>query len=163
DCQYASGGAPAHALILLREHVRITKGAPKEHWSLSAKGNRIAQLFCEHCGTPLFARNEAHPEFLPVKIGSLEIPQHFARRRTFGCVRRSPGTTSIRRFPGSIAIPNWDIGSRRARTFLARPTCPQSGHAAPAAFGAGGAGPVPLLNAGAFAPTERGNGESACG
>jgi hypothetical protein len=77
DCQYASGGAPAHALILLREHVRITKGAPKEHWSLSAKGNRIARLFCEHCGTPLFARNEAHPEFLPVKIGSLDDPAAF--------------------------------------------------------------------------------------
>jgi hypothetical protein len=77
DCQYVSGGAPAHVLVLLREHVTITQGTAKEHWTLSAKGNRIARLFCEACGTPLFARNEKHPEFLPVKVGSLDDPSGF--------------------------------------------------------------------------------------
>ncbi|SRR6266536_213100 len=67
DCQYVSGGAPAHALIILKNDVTITKGSAEAYWTLSAKGNRIARLFCKQCGTPLFAKNENHPEFLPVK------------------------------------------------------------------------------------------------
>jgi Glutathione-dependent formaldehyde-activating enzyme len=57
--------------------VTITKGAAKEHWTLSEKGSRIARLFCGQCGTPLFAKNESHPEFLPVKVGSLDDPRSF--------------------------------------------------------------------------------------
>ena len=57
------GGAPAHAMIMRSEDVTITKGSAKEHWTLSAKGNRIAR-----CGTPLFAKNERHPEFLLIKV-----------------------------------------------------------------------------------------------
>ena len=77
DCQYVSGGAPAHAMILLEKDVTITKGTPREHWTTSAKGNRIARLFCETCGTPLFAKNAQHPEYFPVKIGSLDDPSTF--------------------------------------------------------------------------------------
>lgn len=78
DCQYVSGGGPAYAMILAAEDVIITKGAAKEHWVTSAKGNRVARLFCETCGTPLFAKSEKHPEFLPVKPGSLDDPSRFA-------------------------------------------------------------------------------------
>jgi hypothetical protein len=77
DCQYVSGGAPAHALIMRAEDVTITQGQVKEYWTLSAKGNRVARIFCEVCGTPLFAKNEKHPEFLPVKVGGLDDPSQF--------------------------------------------------------------------------------------
>ena len=77
DCQYVSGGAPAHAMILSADDVAITKGKPKEHWTVSAKGNRMARLFCESCGTPLFAKNEAHPEIFQVKAGSLDDTSQF--------------------------------------------------------------------------------------
>jgi hypothetical protein len=43
-CQYISGGAPTHAVIMRSEDVIITKGAAREHWTLSEKGNRIARL-----------------------------------------------------------------------------------------------------------------------
>jgi Glutathione-dependent formaldehyde-activating enzyme len=58
-------------------HRGRSKGAAKEHWTTSEKGNRIARLFCEQCGTPLFAKNETHPELLPVKVGSLDDPDFF--------------------------------------------------------------------------------------
>jgi len=77
DCQYVSGGAPAHAMIVGADDVAITKGKPKEHRTISAKGNRMARLFCETCGTPLFAKNEAHPEILQVKAGSLDDTSQF--------------------------------------------------------------------------------------
>jgi hypothetical protein len=52
----------------------------KVHWTLSEKGNRITRLFCEQCGTPLFAKNETHPELLPAKVGSLDDPGLFRPR-----------------------------------------------------------------------------------
>ena len=77
DCQYVSGGAPAHVIIMLEGDVTITKGNPRACWSTSVKGNRVARHFCGECGTPLFAENAAHPEFLPIKIGSLDDPSWF--------------------------------------------------------------------------------------
>ena len=80
DCQYVSGGAPAHALIIRAEDVTITKGRAKEYWTTSAKGNRVARMFCQTCGTPLLAKNEKHPEFLAIKVGSLDDPSQFRAR-----------------------------------------------------------------------------------
>ncbi|HKS63039.1 MAG TPA: GFA family protein [Xanthobacteraceae bacterium] len=77
DCQYVSGGASAHAMIVGADDVAITEGKPKEHWTVSAKGNRMARLFCGTCGTPLFVKNEAHPEILQVKAGSLDDTSQF--------------------------------------------------------------------------------------
>ena len=77
DCQYVSGGAPAHAIVMRSEDVAITKGHATEYWNTSAKGRRVARLFCEHCGVPLFAKNEKHPQYLAVKVGSLDDPSGF--------------------------------------------------------------------------------------
>ena len=37
----------------------------------------MGRLFCETCGTPLFAKNEKHPEILHVKAGSLDDASRF--------------------------------------------------------------------------------------
>jgi hypothetical protein len=77
ECQYISGGGPSHTIIMLSKDVRITQGEPKEFWTVSAKGRRVARIFCEKCGTPLFARNERLPQYLAVKVGSLDDPSVF--------------------------------------------------------------------------------------
>ena len=77
DCQYVSGGGPAHAIVMLAKEVKTTKGEPKEYWTVSAKGRRVARIFCDKCSTPLFARNEKLPEYLAVKVGSLDDPTVF--------------------------------------------------------------------------------------
>jgi hypothetical protein len=64
-------------MISRAEDVTITKGHPKQYWMISAPGNRVARLFCENCGTPLFAKNEKHPEFLAIKVGTLDDPSPF--------------------------------------------------------------------------------------
>jgi hypothetical protein len=78
DCQYVSGGAPAHVMVAQADDVAVTKGRPREYAVVSAKGNRMGRLFCDVCGTPLFAKNEAHPEILHVKAGSLDDPSRFS-------------------------------------------------------------------------------------
>jgi len=77
ECQYVSGGGPAHAMVMRVEGVTITNGRTKEHWTISARGSSVARLFCADCGTPLFAKNASHPEFLAVKAGSLDDPRQF--------------------------------------------------------------------------------------
>jgi hypothetical protein len=77
DCQYTSGGGPAHAMIMRTDDVKVTKGEAKEYWTISAKGRRVARLFCEKCGSPLFAKNEKHLQYLAVKVGSLDDPSRF--------------------------------------------------------------------------------------
>jgi hypothetical protein len=77
DCQYVSGGGPAHAIVMLSKDVSITQGEPKEYWTVSAKGRRVARIFCGKCGTPLFARAEKLPQYLTVKVGSLDDPTVF--------------------------------------------------------------------------------------
>jgi hypothetical protein len=37
----------------------------------------MGRHFCETCGTPLFAKNEAHPEILQVKAGSFDDTSEF--------------------------------------------------------------------------------------
>lgn len=77
DCQYAAGGAPTHAVIMRTRDVTVTKGEPRAYAVTADSGERIERLFCPECGTPLFARNPAHPEMLPIKVGSLDDPGFF--------------------------------------------------------------------------------------
>jgi len=64
-------------MVMRVEGVTITNGRTKEHWTISARGSSVARLFCADCGTPLFAKNASHPEFLAVKAGSLDDPRQF--------------------------------------------------------------------------------------
>jgi hypothetical protein len=77
DCQYVSGGAPTHAVLMPSDAVQLLKGTPKTFWSLSDTGNRVARLFCENCGTPLFAHSPARPDIMAIKVGSLDDPSWF--------------------------------------------------------------------------------------
>ncbi len=77
ECQYVSGGAPSHVIVMRSQDVTITKGEPKEYWTISAKGRRVARLFCGECGVPLFGKNERLAQYLAVKVGSLDDPSGF--------------------------------------------------------------------------------------
>lgn len=78
DCQYVSGGAPAYAMTLPRDGVRLTQGSPRVYWKQADSGQRVGRHFCGDCGTPLFAENAGFPAFFTVKVGTLDDPSHFA-------------------------------------------------------------------------------------
>ena len=73
DCQYASGGGPAHSLLVPRAGFAITKGAPRGYAKLSDSGNRITRHFCADCGTPLLSDRAGGP-FIAIRAGSLDDP-----------------------------------------------------------------------------------------
>ena len=76
-CQYSTGGGPAYVVAVRRDEFRITKGRPKEFSTLSEAGNHVTRVFCDSCGSPIYAYNDAHPEFCSVKVGSLDEPELF--------------------------------------------------------------------------------------
>ena len=76
DCQYVSGGAPAHAMIMARQDLTVT-GATKTYWTEAESGRRVAREFCSICGTPLFAYTEKRPGRVALKVGSLDDPSDF--------------------------------------------------------------------------------------
>ena len=71
DCQYASGGAGATALVCVAADVTVT-GEPKSHMLTAESGVAVERLFCRDCGTPLFARNATTPALFGIKAGTLD-------------------------------------------------------------------------------------------
>jgi hypothetical protein len=80
DCQYVSGGGPAHVLVYPATAVVITKGAPQAFAVLSDAGRKVSRFFCMTCGTHLFRRGSARPEITIVTAGSLDDPQTYRPR-----------------------------------------------------------------------------------
>ncbi|MFV2090450.1 MAG: GFA family protein, partial [Pseudomonadales bacterium] len=79
-CQYAAGGGPSYVISVRREVFRVTKGIPQEFSTLSESGNHVTRTFCGNCGSPLYAYNDAHPEFCAIKVGSLDEPGNYKPR-----------------------------------------------------------------------------------
>ncbi len=77
DCQYVSGGAPAYVMVMPKASVRITRGTPKVFWNTAASGARRGRHYCPECGTPLFAENDAYPNAISIKVGSLDDSSSF--------------------------------------------------------------------------------------
>jgi len=79
DCQYASGGAPAHALLVAPAALQVLRGRAHEHAYQGDSGNRVMRSFCRDCGTPLFGGTEG-AGYAIVKAGSLDDPEQFRAR-----------------------------------------------------------------------------------
>jgi len=77
DCQRASGGAYSPTLVVAASALRLLRGACRTHESRADSGNTAIREFCADCGSPLFARSSAHPEFVGVKAASLDDPSWF--------------------------------------------------------------------------------------
>ena len=79
DCQYASGGAAAHALLVAPDALLVLQGWAHEHTYQGNSGNTVMRSFCPDCGTPLFGRTEG-AQYVIVKAGSLDDPGMFQPR-----------------------------------------------------------------------------------
>ena len=77
DCQRASGSAYSASLIVAAAAVRLVRGECKKHDVVAESGNIARREFCGVCGTPLFARTSARPDFMVVKAASLDDSSGF--------------------------------------------------------------------------------------
>jgi hypothetical protein len=75
DCRKSTGSAFNIGIRLQSAALRIVAGQVKSYTKHGDSGNSITREFCPECGSPLFTRAPAKPQFVWLKAGSLDNPQ----------------------------------------------------------------------------------------
>ncbi|MBE9608640.1 GFA family protein [Chitinilyticum piscinae] len=72
DCQHLAANGSVN-LMVDSDALQIT-GEVKGYVKTADSGNQITRQFCPACGTQLFARSSARPQFAVVRAGNLDDP-----------------------------------------------------------------------------------------
>jgi hypothetical protein len=72
DCQHLAANGTVNMLV--PTPALSVSGALGAYASKAHSGNEITREFCPQCGTHLFARTDARPQFRVVRVGTLEDP-----------------------------------------------------------------------------------------
>lgn len=72
DCQHLAANGTVN-LLMAADAVR-SDGVLAEHTKPADSGNPIRRQFCPQCGTHLFSRSDARPQFCVVRAGNLDEP-----------------------------------------------------------------------------------------
>jgi hypothetical protein len=76
DCQRASGSPFASGLIVKTADLRVT-GTPNTYSVPATSGSLAIRSFCGECGSPLFTRGEAAPDYLSIRFTALDDQTRF--------------------------------------------------------------------------------------
>ena len=76
DCQRSSGSPFASGVVVRVSDIEIA-GTPKTFSVRGSSGGLTTRSFCANCGTPLFTRGEAVPEFMSIRFPTLDNPSDF--------------------------------------------------------------------------------------
>ena len=77
DCQRSSGAPFASGVVVMSGDLEIS-GAPKSYAVRASSGELATRSFCADCGTPLFTRSEANPQFTSIRFPTLDDASTFA-------------------------------------------------------------------------------------
>ncbi len=72
QCRKAQGGAAVAASPVKSAEFDITAGTELLRAFESSPGKE--RVFCSRCGSPLFSRRPAEPDFLRLRLGTLDTP-----------------------------------------------------------------------------------------
>ena len=70
DCQHLAANGTVN--LLVPTEALSVSGTPTEHTRTADSGNAVTRSFCPTCGSRLFARSNARPEFRVVRAGNLD-------------------------------------------------------------------------------------------
>jgi hypothetical protein len=70
DCQHMSANGTVN--LLVAADALTISGALSEHVKTADSGNAVTRQFCPHCGTHLFAKSSARPQFRVLRAGNLD-------------------------------------------------------------------------------------------
>jgi len=76
DCQISSGAPFASGIVVMTADVEIS-GTPNTYSVRASSGGLTTRSFCSECGTPLFTRSEANPEFMSIRFPTLDDASEF--------------------------------------------------------------------------------------
>jgi len=72
DCQHLAANGTVN-LLVPADGLTIS-GPLAEHTKTADSGNEVTRQFCPSCGTHLFAKSSARPQFRVVRVGNLDEP-----------------------------------------------------------------------------------------
>jgi hypothetical protein len=72
DCQHLASNGTVN--LLVHTEGLTVSGALSEFTRTAASGNAVTCQFCPRCGTHLFAKTSARPQFRVVRAGNLDEP-----------------------------------------------------------------------------------------
>ncbi|MFO1402740.1 MAG: GFA family protein [Steroidobacteraceae bacterium] len=72
DCQHLAANGTVNVLVPA-ESLHVS-GALSEHTKRADSGSDVTRQFCPACGTHLFAKSSARPQFRVVRAGNLDEP-----------------------------------------------------------------------------------------
>ncbi|TRX03301.1 GFA family protein [Candidatus Methylobacter oryzae] len=91
DCQISSGAPFASGIIVALASTQV-KGAPSTYTVTAISGGKTVRSFCDTCGTPLFTRGEAIPDFMSIRFPTLDDPTMFKPMLDIFVSRAQPWT-----------------------------------------------------------------------
>jgi hypothetical protein len=77
DCQRASGGAYAPAILVPSQAFKLTQGSPKYYTTPSEAGGNHTRGFCPECGSRLLGAVDPSSSFIGIVAASLDDPGWF--------------------------------------------------------------------------------------
>ncbi len=78
DCQHLAANGTVN--LLVPADALSFSGAVSEHTKTADSGSAVTRQFCPHCGTHLFAKSSARPQFRVVRAGNLDEPSSIQPR-----------------------------------------------------------------------------------
>ena len=86
DCQTLSGSAYRTVVPALPGTFRLLSGKPRSYVKTAESGSRRAQVFCPHCGTPIYsAAADGGPSFLGIRVGTLHQRDLLVPKAQYWC------------------------------------------------------------------------------
>jgi hypothetical protein len=73
-CQYLGAGSGTVNAMFAKTALTTT-GERKVYISQADSGATMQRSFCPNCGTPVFSAAEARPDFVIVRVGTLDDPE----------------------------------------------------------------------------------------
>lgn len=72
DCQHLAANGTVN--LLIPADALSSSGTLAEHTKTADSGSAVTRQFCPSCGTHLFAKSSARPQFRVVRAGNLDNP-----------------------------------------------------------------------------------------
>ena len=93
ECRRQSASAFGISVIVPRQGLRVTRGAPNSWARPTDSGGRLECAFCPTCGARLWHQPEGGSDTVSVKGGSLDDPPDISTAIHIWTSRRMPGVT----------------------------------------------------------------------
>ncbi len=104
-CQRATGTGHASVLVFPRAAVTMAGGAA-EFAQKADSGAQMVRGFCPTCGSPLYGKPQANPDYIGLFVGGLDDPSYFKPQAVIFAASGQPWDQldpALKRFTAKLA------------------------------------------------------------